>query len=61
LKTPREGTFARFAAGLYEKTKKKKSFGAAGDLGFSLLETNSKENGIPIEVEEDKKNIKTDA
>jgi hypothetical protein len=54
--TPREGTFARFAAGIKQETKKKTTFGTAGDLGFSFLETNSKENGIPIEVRQDKKN-----
>jgi hypothetical protein len=37
------------------KRLRKEIVWAAGDLGFSLLETNSKGNGIPIEVEEDKK------
>ena len=60
-KTPREGTFARFAAGIKQDTKKKTTFGTAGDLGFSFLETNSKENGIPIEVRQDKKNSNADA
>jgi hypothetical protein len=58
--TPREGTFARFAAGIKQDMKKKTTFGPAGDLGFSLLEIN-KENDIPIEVRQDKKNINADA
>jgi hypothetical protein len=57
--TPREGTFARFAAEIDKKVKKKAVFGAANELGFSVSKIN-KEIGISIETKEDKKNTSLD-
>ena len=59
--TPREGTFARFAAGIEQDMKKKTTFGPAGDLGFSLLEISNKEIVAPeIGMREDNKNTNRD-
>ena len=58
--TPREGTFARFAAGIKQDMKKKTTFGPAGDLGFSLLEISKEIVAPEIGMREDNKNTNRD-